>query len=231
MIITYLGGEFVKVQFGDITLALNPPSKESKLPKSRFGADVVFSTLNDADMNGSETIGQGEKKPFLIQGPGEYEIKDVAIRGFGTESMYKAKPETSNAGRVARPAEGGFREKRINTVYTILLEGMKLCFLGALSDSVLPAQLKEELDDVDILFVPIGGEGVLTPTDANKLAVQIGPKIVIPIHHAGIGTGSALKTFLKEAGEEKNAPLDKLTIKKKDLEKKEGEVVVLKAGV
>lgn len=208
MIITYLGGEFVKVQFGDITIAFNPPAKESKLSNSRFGADVVLSTLNDIDMNGTETIGQGEKMPFLIHGPGEYEIKDVAIRGFATESMYRD-------------------EKRINTVYTILLEGMKLCFLGALGNPILPSVVKEEMDDVDILFVPIGGEGVLTPAEANKLAVQIEPRLVIPIHHEGIGVQGSLKTFLKEAGEEKAQSVDKLTIKKKDIEGKECEVVVL----
>jgi hypothetical protein len=46
MIITYFGGEFFKVQFGDITLAFNPISKESKLKPSRFGADIVLSTTH-----------------------------------------------------------------------------------------------------------------------------------------------------------------------------------------
>lgn len=228
MIITYLGGEFVKVQFGDITLAFNPPAKGSKLPLTRFGADIVLSTLNDTDMNGVETVTHGERKPFFIQGPGEYEIKGVAIRGYATESEYKAKPhETKVSSGVARSAESGFREKRINTVYTVLLEGMKLCFLGALGTVALPGNLKEELDDIDILFIPIGGEGVLSYVDANKLAVQIEPRLVIPIHHAGLGDSGALKQFLKESGEEKTASVDKLTLKKKDLEGKEGEVAVL----
>lgn len=215
MIITYLGGEFVKVQFGDITLAFNPPAKGSKLPITRFGADIVLSTLNDVDMNGIETVTHGDRKPFVVSGPGAYEIKGVAVRGYATESEYG-------------------KEKRINTVYTVLLEGMKLCFLGALGNVALPAELKEELDDVDILFTPIGGEGVLSAADANKLAVQLEPRLVIPIHYAGIGDSSALKIFLKEAGED-NPPaggsaVEKLTLKKKDLEGKEGEIVVLKAG-
>jgi L-ascorbate metabolism protein UlaG (beta-lactamase superfamily) len=112
----------------------------------------------------------------------------------------------------------------------VTLEGMKLCFLGALASAELPADLKEELDEIDILFVPIGGEGVLTPASAEKLAVALEPHLVIPIHLEGIGSAGALKQFLKEAGEEKSAPQDKLTLKKKDLEGKEGEVVVLKAA-
>ena len=26
----------------------------------------------------------GEKKPFIISGPGEYEVRDIFIKGFGT---------------------------------------------------------------------------------------------------------------------------------------------------
>ncbi len=212
MIITYLGGEFVKVQFGDTVLAFNPPSKESKLKATRFGADVALISLNHPDMNGVEQVAHGGRQPFTITGPGEYEIKSVVVRGFATESMF-----------------GG--EKRINTVYTVDLEGMKLCFLGALSSPDLPAELKEELDEVDILFVPIGGEGVLTPSQAEKLSVTIEPHLVIPMHFEGMGSPGSLKQFLKEAGEEKTEIQDKLTLKKKDLEGKEGEVVVLKPAL
>ncbi|MDO8619930.1 MAG: MBL fold metallo-hydrolase [bacterium] len=217
MIITYLGGEFVKVQFGDTVLAFNPPSKESKLKATRFGADVALVSINHPDMNGVEQVAHGERQPFTITGPGEYEIKGVVVRGFATESLF------------GLPAQAG-GEKRINTVYTVDLEGMKLCFLGALSSAELPANLKEELDGIDILFIPIGGDGVLTPSLAEKLSVAIEPRLVIPIHFEGMGATGALKQFLKEAGEEKAEAQDKLTIKKKDLEGKEGEVVVLRTN-
>lgn len=211
MILTYLGGEFVKVQFGEITLAFNPPSKESKLKAARFGADIVLISLAHPDFNGVETVTHGERKPFVISSPGEYEIQGVVVRGFATESLY-----------------GG--AALINTAYIIALEGMKLCFLGALSSPELPPTLKEALDDIDVLFVPIGGQGVLSPSQAEKLSVALEPRLIIPIHCEGLGEQNALKQFLKEAGEEKTTPQDKLTLKKKDLEGKEGEVIVLKTG-
>lgn len=218
MIITYLGGEFVKVQFGDTVLAFNPPSRDSKLKPARFGADIALVSLNHADMNGVETVTHGDRKPFVVSGPGEYEIKGVVIRGFAALSKYGL-------------SAGEAKSARVNTVYAVTLEGMKLCFLGALSSSELPASLTEELNEVDILFIPIGGEGVLTPAVANKLAVALEPHIIIPIHYTGIGDKNALKQFLKEAGEENlgggGKALDKLTLKKKDLEGKEGEVTVL----
>lgn len=207
MIITYLGAEFLKIQFGDITLAFNPISKDSKLKAAKFGADVVLSSINHEDMNGYDQVSFGEKKPFIVRGPGEYEIGGVFIRGFATNTEY-----------------GG--EKRINTIYTVSLEGMNICFLGALNDKTLPKSADEFIDNVDILFVPIGGQGVLEAEDAYKLAVSMESKIIIPIHYGDIGQKDALKDFLKEAGESPE-PVVKLTLKKKDLEGKDGDVVIL----
>ena len=91
------------------------------------------------------------------------------------------------------------------------------------------------IDGIDILFVPIGGTsnggGVLDPATAHKLAVQFEPKLIVPSHYGEVGEANALKKFLKEAGEESVKPIDKLTIKKKDLEGKEGDVVVLDSSV
>jgi L-ascorbate metabolism protein UlaG (beta-lactamase superfamily) len=207
MIITYLGGESIKIAFGDTTLAFNPISKDSSLKSSKFGADIVLSTLNHPDMNGADQVSFGEKKPFSISGPGEYEVKGVFIKGFGATSEYDG-------------------EKRINTIYSVALEGMNICFLGALSDEALPKEADEAIDAIDILFVPIGGKGVLDASKAYKLAVGLEPKIIIPIHYGDIGNPDALKIFLKEAGESPK-PEPKLTLKKKDLEGKDATVVVL----
>ncbi len=106
------------------------------------------------------------------------------------------------------------------------MEGMNIVFLGAIDQTELAPEADEEIDNVDILFVPIGGEGVLDSARAYKLAVSIGPKIIIPIHYGDLGAKDALKTFQKEAGESP-APVTKLTLKKKDLEGKDAEVVVL----
>ena len=88
MVITYQGGYFFKVQFGDITLAVNPISKDSKLKSSRFGADVALVSANNGDMNGVDQVSFGGKEAFSITGPGEYEIKDVFIKGFASETNY-----------------------------------------------------------------------------------------------------------------------------------------------
>jgi L-ascorbate metabolism protein UlaG (beta-lactamase superfamily) len=95
-----------------------------------------------------------------------------------------------------------------------------------LNTSELPKEADEGIDGVDVLFVPISGDGVLDPAKAYKLAVSIGPKIIIPVNYGSSGDKDALKKFLKEAGENPK-PEPKLTLKKKDLEGKEADVVVL----
>ena len=208
MIITYQGVEFFKVQFGDTILAFNPISKESKFKSTRFFADVALVSANHSDFNGTDNLSYNGKDPLVISGPGEYETKGVFIKGFQSKTNYDGK-------------------ERINTVYIVVLEGMTLCFLGALSDEKLCPEFMEAIEDVDILFLPIGDDGVLDTVKANKLAVTLEPKIIIPMHYDGVGSSGALKKFLKEAGEEDTKPIDKLTIKKKDLDGKEGDVIVL----
>lgn len=206
MVISYLGGECFKVSLGDLTLAFNPPGKGSSLASAKFGADIALVSLDHKDFNGVDNASFGEREPFVIEGPGEYEVKGVVVRGFGSAGAY-----------------GG--QKTINTIYSVALEGMNLCFLGALGNPDLPTQAKQELDNIDILFLPVGGDGVLEHAPAYKLAVQLEPKAIVPMHY----TPATLKSFLKEAGAEGLKPVDKLTVKKKDLDGKEAEIVVLSA--
>jgi L-ascorbate metabolism protein UlaG (beta-lactamase superfamily) len=212
MVITYLGAESFKIQFGDTVVAYNPVSKDSKLKSTSYGSDIVLISNNHEDFNGKENAARGDKAPFVISSPGEYEIKGVFIKGFPSKTKY-----------------GG--DEKINTIYIMSLEGITLCFLGALSSKDLPSEISESLQEIDILFVPINGNGMLTSADAYKLSVEIEPKIIIPMHYGNVGDANALKTFLKEGGEDSQVTEEKLTIKKKDLEGKKGDIIVLKPNV
>ncbi len=207
MIITYHGVEQFKVQFGDVTLGFNPVSKDSTYKTSKFGADIGLITLNHPDMNGGDILVYGDRKPLIITGPGEYEIKNVFIRGFPAKSLYDGRD-------------------MINTIYRVTLEGMNIAFLGALTSPEIPAETREALRDTDILFVPIGGEGVLDPEGAYRLAVKFEPKVIIPMHFDGVKSPE-LKAFLKEGASEATEAVDKYTVKRKDLETHEGVIVVV----
>ncbi|MGB4076739.1 MAG: MBL fold metallo-hydrolase [Minisyncoccia bacterium] len=211
MVITHHGGQCFKVTFGDLTLVFDPISKKGTLPGVRFGADIALVSRNHPDFNGIEEVTYGEKVPFAITGPGEYEKEGVTVQGFLTKSKYGLRKDEENA---------------MNTVYAVKLEGMTLVHLGALSDGELPPEAKESIDEIDVLFVPIGGEGVLGSTSAAKLSTMLEPKIIVPMHWSGMGAAKALDAYLKEEGgaDEKT---DKLTLKKKDMVDKDGAILVL----
>lgn len=207
MIIQNYGRQHFKLQVGDLTVAINPVSKEGSGKIAKYGADVCLITTNHPDYNGEEQVTHGEKVPFVIKGAGEYEVAGIFIKGFNTETKLKV-------GKVEKTFQ--------NTTYCFTLDGMKVTFLGALSQKLEP-QHKEIIDETDILFVPVGGDGhTLNPYDAEKIAVSLEPKLVVPMDY----TEQTLSLFLKEAGAEKVEPVEKLTIKKKDIEGKLGEVVL-----
>ncbi len=214
MVITHHGGQCFKVTFGDLTLVFDPVSKAGTLPAVRFGADIALVSRNHPDMNGTDEVSFGGKEPFLIKGPGEYEHSGVTVQGFLTKSQYALPKGQLDA---------------VNTVYAVTLEGMTLVHLGALSDAVLSHEAREAIDEIDVLFVPVGGDGVLSPAEASKLAVSLQPKIIIPMHWEGMGEKDALDSFLKEEGSKDAEKVDKLMLKKKDTLEKDGAIIVLTA--
>ena len=82
-----------------------------------------------------------------------------------------------------------------------------------------------EFNDIDILFLPIAGGDILSVPQASKLAVKLGAKLIIPMHY----NDATLKLFLKEEGDETLKPVDKLTIKRKEVSVLEGSIVVIKS--
>jgi L-ascorbate metabolism protein UlaG (beta-lactamase superfamily) len=185
VIITYHGQDFFKISQGDLSLAINP--------KTKVSADITLFSAGQGEV--------AEKSGFVITGPGEYEVKDIFVKGFLTEG-----------------------KDILNTIYLVSFEGMKLCFLGALFNPELKAEVLGKIDDVDILFVPVGGGEVLEAAPAYKLAVSLEPSVIIPMNYSK----DTLGLFLKEGGESGVSAIDKYVVKKKDLEGKEGEIVVLK---
>ena len=171
MVITYHGGHFVKISHGDTVIAANPFGKQAKYKPLRFGARIGLVSMNHPEMNGTDNLSYGEKVPFVISGPGEYEIGGISISGF----LSPARAEHAGG-----PKPTG-KEGLLNTIYTIELENMRLCFLGALSSPELSPELFEGIGEVDILFVPIAGGDVLTPSDAGKLSVSLPSKFVISL--------------------------------------------------
>lgn len=208
MIITYYGKQFFKITQGDLTVAFNPVSKNSKTGiNAHFGADLALITSNHPDYNGTSQLEHGDRVPFIVSSPGDYEVKEIFIKGSMVESNISGK-------------------KYINTIYSLAIDNINIAFLGSPSDENLNKEVLESINEPDILFIPVGGKdlGMIDVKGAAKLASMLEPKIIIPMEYGK----DTLKAFLKEMGDEKIEELDKLTLKRKDLEGKEGEIIVLK---
>ncbi len=209
MVITYYGPSCFKVQSGETVIVFDPPSKESKFKSPRFASNLVLVSHNHKDHNGWENFTTGEKPPVVLKGPGEYEVGGTHIRGVLTYH------DTSFG-----------KDKGINTSYVVNLENINICHLGDFGEDELRGEVKENIGEVDILFVPIGGGSVINAERATKIVSQVGPRIIIPMHY-GDDKSAEFKKFTNEMGGDGKL-LDRLTLKKKDLEGKEAQFVVLK---
>lgn len=210
MIITYHGKQFFKIQKGDKVYAVNPISKDSKLKKkpAKFGSDVVLCTVRHPDYNGFENATYNDKTPFRIYGPGSYEIDEDSFVGFES------------------PAIIG-NESWVNTIYFFNLDAISFCFLGDLSSEKIDQKIAEYTESVDVIFVPIGGEGTLDPVAAAKIVKHWSPKVIIPMDYTEGRESKALETFLKETSSTDVKPEPKYVFKKKDIEGLNGQVVVV----
>ena len=197
MIITHVGGYGFKLSAGDTTVAINPPGQKSAFKVSKFGADAVVVSKSDPDWDGVETATHGEKEPFVIRGPGAYEVGDVVVHGFGSDDF-------------------------ANTIYLVEMDGISVLVLGSLAGK-LPNEVREELDNVNIVFVPVG-DGTLDAKSAHDLMVSLEPNLVIPYQ---VGKGADLKDFLKAEGALDVKPIDKLTVRAKEVAAMDGEVAIL----
>jgi L-ascorbate metabolism protein UlaG (beta-lactamase superfamily) len=204
MVITYYGLSCFKIQSGDTTLVFDLPSKKSGLKAPRFHADIIAQSQNYEE-------GGIPLDSFFIDGPGEYEVKGVYVHGL--KSFHDS---------VSGKKYG------LNTVYVAQFEKINLCFLGDFGEKDLRPELKEEIGKVDILFVPIGGNTVLDADAARNIINQMEPAIAIPMHYPQDSKRKdVLKNFLAEFGEKDIKPLEKLSLKKKDINENGTQVIVL----
>lgn len=191
-------------------IVIDPFDDSLGLKVPNFSADIALVTHEHHDHNNIKAL-KGD--PFLITGPGEYEVKGVFVQGI--ESFHDEE-------------EGKKRGK--NTIYVIEAEGIRFCHLGDLGQKQLTDEQLEQIDSVDVLMIPVGGTYTIDSTGASKIISQIEPLIVIPMHYDLPKLKEKLDgvdRFLKTMGKNKIEPADKLTVKANALPKDTMEIVIL----
>jgi len=199
MDITWLGHSCFRIKSSHATIITDPypPSLGYSLGKPT--ARIV--TVSHQHPGHSYTQGiSGE--PRQVTSPGEYEISGVLIIGMAT---FHDREEGKQRGK--------------NNLYLMEVDEVSICHLGDLGH-VLTTEQVEEIGNVDVLLLPVGGISTINAPMAAEVVRQLGPKVVIPMHYkteALKGELESVDRFLKEMGIKEVEPNPKLSVTKASL--------------
>lgn len=218
MTITWYGQSCFKIQTrskrgsDEIIIFTDPFDKSIGLRPPQGQANIVTISHQHIDHNNTDSL-KGDF--FTVDAPGEYSIQGITIEGI--ESFHD-NVEGQEVGR--------------NTIFLIESEDIRICHLGDLGHKLSQKQL-DRMNGVDILMIPVGGKKSLSPKLAEEVMGQIEPKMIIPMHYKINGMETDMideKAFCAEVGNCPKELMPKLVLKKKDLEDKENEIVLMSVG-
>jgi len=217
MDISYLGHSSFRIKGKTAAVVTDPFSPTMvgfKFPKTE--AEVVIVSHQHEDHNFVAGIAND---PFIISVPGEYEVRGISFFCFPSFHDEKSK-----------------QSKGDNLISLIETDDLTICHLGDLKYTP-SSKIMEEIINVDILMVPVGGIVTLGPKEATEIVNQIDPLIVIPMHYKTEGINKEVfgdllpvDDFLSQSGVEKIEKLDKLVITKDKLPT-ERKIVILERRV
>jgi L-ascorbate metabolism protein UlaG (beta-lactamase superfamily) len=205
--ITYLGVGCVKLAGKNLTVICDPYSQDIGLGVINNKADVVT-------LSGPEGFGV-VNNAMVFNGPGEYEVKGTSIVGV--------------------PARLHIDEsERRGVVFGFLIDGVNVVVTGNISGKLDEDQI-ENLGQVDVLVVPVGGHGLtLDAEGAAAVVTQFEPGYVIPVHYDDEAINypvpqAKVELFLKEMGANPE-PQMKLRVNPKEAPPETQVVLLTRAG-
>ncbi len=201
-----------KTPDGEVTIVTDPYENSTghRMPKT-IEAQIVIVSHDEEDANSVKSI-QGE--PSIVNMPGEFEVRGVFV--YASEILLKRTEKKDEPVR--------------NLACRIEIEGIHIAHLGALDRALTDKEL-QELENIDILMVPVGGGKVLSSKLASEVIAQIEPRVVIPMTHHIASEKEKLESvdaFCKELGSCRKEELNKYKVSRKDLPEDDMLVVVLK---
>ena len=199
MDITWLGHSCFRIRGSQAIIITDPFPPGMGYTLGKQTADIVTVSHPHKSHSYNEGV-SGEHR--LLKGPGEYEISGVLILGITT---YHDAIKGQSKGK--------------NIIYLMEVDGVAICHLGDIGHVLTDAQI-EEMGNVDILMVPVGGVSTINAAMAAELIRKLEPKIVLPMHYKTPKTTRELEpvdNFLKEMGLSQVEPRPKLSVSKSNL--------------
>ena len=195
MEITWYGLSCFRInERGRVTSITDPFADSIGIPSPKLKGDIV--TISH-DVPGHNFVEAVKSEPYVLRGPGEYEIGGVFVTGIPMHDV-----------------ESG----RLNVAYLFSYDNLTVLHLGDLAH--VPEQSAvEDLGQVSVLLVPVGGGNGLSAAEAAEVVALIEPYFVVPMHYAQPGVNIDLDPvdkFLKAMGVSKAQESDTLKVSAAD---------------
>lgn len=184
MDITWHGHSCFTIKGKKATIVIDPFSDKGFSPE-KLKADIVLVSLV-----GAEKLLPIAGEPVVFDLPGEYEVKEVAMQGIQAWTQPKSEEEKKG------------EKSPKTTIFLMNFEELRICHLGSIGHTI-PDEMIEKIGDVDILFVPAGGNDTLDAKKAHEVIEDIEPRIVIPMNFFAEGektTYAGIEALLKLSG-------------------------------
>ncbi|HKK09129.1 MAG TPA: MBL fold metallo-hydrolase, partial [Gemmatimonadota bacterium] len=93
-------------------------------------------------------------------------------------------------------------ERGPNTIFVFELGGLRVCHFGDFGQRALREEQREAIGPVDLLFLPVGGGPTMGAELAARVARELEPSWVVPMHYRTerIGFLDPVDGFLERMG-------------------------------
>lgn len=179
--IRWCGHSCFEVKGEDVVIATDPFSETMVgLVTPDICADIILSSHNHGDHwddNAAEKMCKEGTEIIKWESKTFENIKGVRIKGISTNHDDK-----------------GGKSRGKNTMYVFTVDDITFCHCGDLGHILTDEQI-EEIGQVDVLLIPIGGIFTIDALIASKVVSQLNPKIVIPMHYYHKGMASMFQAL------------------------------------
>lgn len=219
MDIQYVGHSCFRLRGKEGLVITDPFASSVGFSCPKLSADVITVSHDHQDHNQIQLIRatSNRNRPFVVRQPGEYEIQNISVYGYPSYHDDQ---------------QGKIRGK--NVMFSIFLDGVHVLHLGDLGH-ILDQKTVEDIPDIDVLLIPVGGVYTIDPQQALELISLLEPSYVVPMHfrtdkHSSeFAELATVDDFIKKSGKQPRIT-DKLTLSgPKTSDDAETQVVVLEA--
>lgn len=192
------------------------------LKKSELEADIILLT---EDKNKIDKI---SKHAFLIEGPGEYEIKKVFVQGIDNVYTISFKGMHICYLNDSRQKEFTPPIQKISSLGIQELSNIKNKKTGSLRDgwAGFTSQQLEKIGPIDVLIFPV--KEFLNAKEMQKIVGQIEPSAIILVEPTAKKLKEKSAEFLRKMGAKEIEKEKQITLTKKDFKEEEINIIVLK---